>query len=36
MYLRNHALQKTLLDECLKGLASEHRSTVNMLKGPKH
>ena len=29
-------LQNTQLDNCLKSPLSEHRSTVNMLKGRKH
>ena len=36
MYLGNYGLQKTWLEKCLKGPVSEHPSTINMLKGPKH
>ena len=36
MYLRNYRLSKTCLDHCLNSPVSEHNSTVNMLKGPKH
>ena len=33
---RYYGLQKTWLDKCLKSPVSEHRSTVDMLKRPKH
>ena len=36
VYFRNYGLAKTWLDKCLKGPVSEHRSTVNMLKGSIH
>ena len=36
MYIRNYGLPKTLLDQCLKNLVSEHPSKSNMLNGPKH
>ena len=36
MYFQNYRLSKTWLDHSLKGAVSEHPSTVNMLKGPKH
>ena len=36
IYLRNYGLRKSRLDKGLKRNLSEHRSTVNMLNGPKH
>ena len=36
MYFRQKGLRKTWLLKCLKSRVSEHPSTVNMLKGPKH
>ena len=36
MYFRNSRLSHTWLDDSLKSAVSEHPSTVNMLKGPKH
>ena len=36
MFFPNYRLRKTWLDKLLKSLVSEHCSTVNMLKGPKH
>ena len=36
MYFRNERPSKSWLDHSLKSPVSEHRSTVNMLKGPKH
>ena len=35
-HFRIYGLLKTRLDKCLKSPVSEHRSTVNMLKGHKH
>ena len=36
MYFRNHWLQKTWLDKCLKSPFSEDPSTSNMVNGPNH
>ena len=36
MHFQNYWLQKTLLDKCLKSIALEHRSALNMLKRPKY
>ena len=36
MYFQNLTLSKIWLDECLDSLLSEHPSTVNMSKCPKH
>ena len=36
MYFRNYRLSKTWLNPFLKRAISDHASTVNMLKGPKH
>ena len=36
MYFRNYRLSKTWIDHSLKRASSEHPSTINMLKGPKH
>ena len=36
MHFRNYRLSKTWLERSLKSAVSEHLSTVNMLKGPKH
>ena len=36
MYFRNYRLSKIWLDKCLDCLTSEHTSTVNISKPPKH
>ena len=36
MYFQNYRLRKTWLDKYPKSHVSEHHSTVNMLKKPKH
>ena len=36
MYIQNYRPSKTWLDHSLKTAVSEHPSTVDMLKGPKH
>ena len=36
MYFRNYRLSETWLDHSLMRAVSEHPSTVNMLKSPKH
>ena len=36
MYFRNQKKQKMWLAKCLKSSISEHPSTINMFKGPKH
>ena len=36
MYFWNYGMQETWLDKYLKSPVSEHPSTVNMLKTPKH
>ena len=36
MYIRNYRLSKTWLNHSLESTVSEHLSTVNMLKSPKH
>ena len=36
MYLQNYRLSKIWLDNSVKSAVSEHPSTVNMVKGPKH
>ena len=36
MYSRNYGLWKTLIEKCLESPVSEHCSTVNTLKDPKH
>ena len=33
MYFRNYGLQKTWLDDCLKGPLSENVWTINMVNG---
>ena len=36
MYVPKYRLWEKWLNKCLKSPFSEHPSTVNMLKGPKH
>ena len=36
MFFSIYRLSNTLLDHSLESAVSEHPSTVNMLKGPKH
>ena len=36
MYFRNYGLQKTWLDQCVKGPVSEDPTKSNMVNAPKH
>ena len=36
VYFRNYRMSKTWIDHSLNSAVSQHPSTVNMLKGPKH